>query len=381
MGYSAIKKPPFVTVLMTVYNGLPYLPQAIESVLGQTFSDFEFLIIDDASTDNSLACIRSYTDPRIRLICNEKNIGQACSLNKGLQLARGVYVARLDQDDLCLPERLQKQVALLQKRRDVTVVGSLMRGIDTNGRSKGHYGRQLDDFATFVALLLVGDCPIAHPSVMFQREAIARLGGYDGSFSPAEDYHLWTRVALQRYSAAVIAEPLLLYRIHKGQQSNTRAAIQRKNLHRAHEKMIEVFCNGRFSRLVSLLLRIDDAFWKECGSKREFEEVMQALGEMLIRVRTVLELSSLEFANLMRVVYRRLGPGARLWPRFMGYPAVLSYPAFFLLSPLLIPRARRASSWVARRVRELRNVAGRLKRGTPHGNKGVELRDPQSARR
>ena len=90
------KQPP-ITVLMTVYNGLPYLPEAIKSVVDQTFRHFEFLIIDDASSDDSVNCIKSFHDYRIRLVCNEENMGQAFSLNKGLKLSRGKYIARLDQ--------------------------------------------------------------------------------------------------------------------------------------------------------------------------------------------------------------------------------------------------------------------------------------------
>src|SRR3972149_6665359 len=99
-----------VTVLMAVYNGLPYLRQAIESVLTQSFTSFELLVVDDASSDGSVACVRSFNDPRVRLVCNERNLRQTASLNRGLELARGEYIARLDQDDLCAPDRLEKQV-------------------------------------------------------------------------------------------------------------------------------------------------------------------------------------------------------------------------------------------------------------------------------
>ena len=107
---------------MPVYNGLPYLPHAIESVLDQTFTDFEFLIINDASTDDSFACIRSYKDPRIRLVCNETNLGQTRTLNKGLELAQGPFIARLDQDDIAYPKRLAKQVAYLDANPEVALV-------------------------------------------------------------------------------------------------------------------------------------------------------------------------------------------------------------------------------------------------------------------
>ena len=99
---------PIVTVLMTVYNGSHYLNEAIDSALCQTLNDFEFLIIDDASTDNSVEIINSYNDSRIKLLINNKNIGQTASLNLGLARAKGEYVARFDQDDVCLPKRLEE---------------------------------------------------------------------------------------------------------------------------------------------------------------------------------------------------------------------------------------------------------------------------------
>ena len=106
---------PIVTVLMTVYNGKNYLNEAIESVLCQTLTNYEFLIVDDASTDNSIEIINSYNDSRIKLLINKKNIGQTVSLNKGLAIAQGKYIARFDQDDVCLPKRLEEQVAFFKK--------------------------------------------------------------------------------------------------------------------------------------------------------------------------------------------------------------------------------------------------------------------------
>ena len=133
---------PRVSVLMTVYNGLPYLPQAIESVLHQTFTDFEFVIIDDASTDASVQCIRHYADAdsRIRLWCHARNLGQAASLNAGLALARAPYLARMDQDDICLSDRLRQQVNLLETQPRVAAVGTRMYWLRASGRVVGGVG-------------------------------------------------------------------------------------------------------------------------------------------------------------------------------------------------------------------------------------------------
>ena len=128
---------PRVTVLMTVYNGLPYLAEAVQSVLGQTRRELEFVIVEDGSDDGSAEWLEAVGDPRIRLERNDRNRGQAWSLNRGLELAVGECVARLDQDDVCLPDRLAKQLAWLDAHPQAAAVGSFMAGIDAQGRRNG----------------------------------------------------------------------------------------------------------------------------------------------------------------------------------------------------------------------------------------------------
>lgn len=365
--------PPPVTVLMTVYNGSTYLPQAVESVLNQTFTDFEFLIIDDGSTDESVACIRSYGDSRIRLVCNESNLGQAGSLNRGLELARGKYIARMDQDDICLPDRLQKQVDFLDRRPDITVVATWIYMIDSDGRKTGPWGVKMDDYGTFVSSLLMAQgCPFCHPSIMFRREAVSHVGGYDETFAPCEDFELWVRLAMSQYKACIIPEPLLMFRLHKEQQSLTKMDAQRRKNRRAREKMIETFCNGHDARLVSLLLRMDGAFWKECHSKGQVRFVLEVLDNMLKNLQAALKLAPQEFANLTHRLYRWLGGGARIailgrhrqslpvylfalrgGLKMMRYPSILFYPLFYILSPLLVPKLSHRLLWLEGKLRRL----------------------------
>ena len=120
---------PKISVLMSVFNGERYLIKAIDSILNQTFKDFEFIIIDDGSMDSSNAIIRSFDDPRVRLIENEKNIGLTKSLKKGIDLCRGEYIARMDGDDISLPERLKKQVEFMDHNRGVGISGTWKRSI------------------------------------------------------------------------------------------------------------------------------------------------------------------------------------------------------------------------------------------------------------
>lgn len=367
-----------VTVLMTVFNGLPYLGRAIESVLDQSFTDFEFLIIDDASTDESVACIQSYGDPRIRLVCNEQNLGQARSLNKGLQLARGRYIARLDQDDLCLGERLEKQVAVLDARPEVAVVGTWTYFLDSEGKRTGPFGGEVANFGSLVScLLFTGGCPFFHPSVMFRRSVVTGLGGYDPAFAPAEDVDLWVRLVMARCDGYVLPEPLLVVRTHQGQQSIAKAEIQSKNGDRARQKLLDAFCGGRDIRLVELLLRMDDTFWSECRKSADVRSVLETLGCILNGMRKELKLSREEYAVLSNCVCRWLGGGARaailrrhrqslplyLFAlrgdlRAMQYPSILFYPVLYVLSPLFFPRVRQVLEYLAEKIGRLK-PAGR----------------------
>lgn len=345
---------PLVTVLMTVYDGLPYLRQSLESILAQTLADFEFLIIDDASRDGSIDCIRSYNDPRIRLECNERNMGQAASLRQGLILSRGRYIARLDQDDISVSDRLEKQVAFLERRPDVAVVGTWGYNIDTRGTKTDMWRRCVNDFGEFVGSVILGRSPLLHPSVMFRSDVIIDVGGYDASLAGAEDYDLWARLALRRHEAATLPEPLILLRRHGGQQSITRAAMQHHNMQRAHGRMVAAFCHPEEVQSVTLLLRIEDDLWGICRSRAELCAVLRALKRMLNTVRCRLNLSLPEFSSLRRTLYRRLGLGVTVGAKISSCPAVVFYPVFFLLSPLLIPGLRRVVSPLGSKLRRLR---------------------------
>ena len=343
---------------MTVYNGLPYLGSAIESVLAQTAGEFEFLIIDDHSTDGSVACIRSYADPRIRLVRNDRNLGQAASLNLGLRLARSAYVARADQDDESLPERLERQRRFLDSRSDIAVVGTLRYGMDAAGRRRSRLGRPLGGYGAFVGSLLLGDSPVAHPTVMFRRDAVTAAGGYDPAFAPADDVQLWARLARHRHGAGVIPERLVLYREHARQQSSAQATLQRRHWQRAQQEFVAEFCPPAHVRRLALLLRRDDAVWHECRSKDDVLSMLRALDDTLANARATLSLSPEEHGELVRLVFRRLGPGVRVAPRLSRYPSVLVFAAVFALSPLVAPGVRRTLSRVARQSRRLRERIG-----------------------
>ena len=166
------------TVLMPVYNGTRYLREAIDSILKQTFEDFEFLIVDDASTDESAHVVLSYSDDRIRFVQNESNVGQVRCQNIGLGLARGRYIARLDQDDSSLSTRLERQVAVMDSDPRLAVVGTWMSKVDEHGHEIGLWLGKVDDYADYLFTSLTNSLPLYHPSVMFRRDAVMNVNGY-----------------------------------------------------------------------------------------------------------------------------------------------------------------------------------------------------------
>jgi glycosyltransferase involved in cell wall biosynthesis len=212
---------PTITVLMPVYNGAMYLPEAIDSILQQTYEDFEFLIIDDGSMDQSVRIINSYDDPRIRLIKNERNLGLVSTLNKGIDLAKGEFIARMDCDDISLPERFEKQMALMSQHPEVGVCG---------GWIEYFMGRvlvlKLPISDAEIKRTLPSDNPIAHPTVMMRTKVIKNLQVYyNPGYSHVEDYELWIRLAVVTCFAN-IPEVLLKYRIHPEQVGHEHAEEQ-----------------------------------------------------------------------------------------------------------------------------------------------------------
>lgn len=171
---------PAVTVLMSVYNGERYLSECIESILNQSFTNFEFLIINDGSNDSTVKIINSYNDPRIRLVHNKKNIGLTKSLNKGIKLASCKYIARMDADDISLPHRLETQLKYFDDDASLTCCGCKFRVIDENGHFIWRiYPTVSDKLIGWELLswhLLFGN-EVAHGSVIIKKEALIGLGG------------------------------------------------------------------------------------------------------------------------------------------------------------------------------------------------------------
>lgn len=204
---------------MTVHNGEVHLRESIASILGQSFHDFEFLIINDASTDRTRELILSYDDRRIRLIENSKKLGQTRSLNRGLQLARGEWIARQDADDISEPDRLVRQAAFLASNRKTALVGTWYKKIDARSAELGTRELPCNWLQIRWALLFL--CPFVHSSTMLRKTAVLqKVGFYNEAFVYAQDYDLWSRIATH-LPVVNLPEYLVQYRVSPGSMTST----------------------------------------------------------------------------------------------------------------------------------------------------------------
>ncbi|TDW58941.1 glycosyl transferase family 2 [Novosphingobium sp. PhB55] len=211
---------PAISVAMSVYNGERFLPLAIDSVLGQSFADFELLILDDGSTDGSAAIIRRYAeaDSRVRPVIRE-NRGLIASLNQLLDMAQAPLVARMDADDICRPERFARQVAFLTDHPDYGVVGSWSEDIGEHGEALVRSGADHPlVHEEMLAAIEQGEQLICHPAVMYRRDVVLSVGGYHAAFRHCEDLDLWLRLSSVTRMGN-IPERLLRYRRYPDQVS------------------------------------------------------------------------------------------------------------------------------------------------------------------
>lgn len=213
---------PAVSVLLSVRNGMPYLPLTVESLLRQTHRDFELVVVDNLSSDGSRDYIeqQAAADPRIRYFPNERDLGHSGGLNRGLSLCRAPWVARIDADDVALPERLERQLAFLRDNPDVKLSSCLAYYIDPGGRRVGkteHPVATREVFRDFMARNeMIG---LLHPGAIYDRELVTGLGGYRPAFGAANDMDLWSRIAETGCTVLVQQERLMEYRVHPDQLS------------------------------------------------------------------------------------------------------------------------------------------------------------------
>jgi len=204
---------PAISVLMPTYNGERFLRPTIESILNQTFPNFELIIIDDGSTDNTPQILSEFKDTRLTVLTNQQNLGIAAATNRGLAAARGEYIALQDHDDISLPHRLQTQLDFLNTHPEIALVGSAAELIDENGIAYDNYREPENDIELKWEALF--RCPIRHTSVVVRRKVICEIGGYsaDSTLNVASDYDLLSRIVM-RYGVANLDERLVRWRRH-----------------------------------------------------------------------------------------------------------------------------------------------------------------------
>ena len=229
-----LSESPFITVLMPVYNCANYITKSIESVLNQTYEKFELLIINDGSTDGTIEQLKFYEakDNRIR-IYHQKNQGIVSALNKGINLAKGKYIARIDADDIMNKKRLSEQINILELKDNIAVLGSWITVINEKGESINNWELPFQpiefDFWTY----LNGDVRVGHPCVTYRTDVVRFLGGYRDNYPHAEDIDLWFRIEQSGFEILNIPKYLTLYRKHNSQITNKYRELSTQSYHKA----------------------------------------------------------------------------------------------------------------------------------------------------
>ncbi len=266
---------PKVTVLMSVFNGQDFLPEAIRSILNQSYRDFEFLIIDDGSTEPLDPILRRFEDERIAIV-RQDNAGLTRSLNKGLILARGEYIARMDADDVSLPSRLEAQVHELDADSRLDLVGCFFDMVDAQGLLVER--KQLITDPIYRLWRLQFHNNYGHGTVMLRRKSVLDAGSYDENLSYAQDYELWSRISTKN-NTRIIPEVLYLYRmVPNGPQASVKNSdLQLTNALRVSDRNLSA-CNPRLSEKDCREVRA--LYWKT-GSDSFSAHAVEALPELL----------------------------------------------------------------------------------------------------
>jgi len=236
---------PLVSVLLSVYNGEKYIKEAIDSILLQTYTNFELVIINDGSTDSTLEIIKKFHDPRIK-IYTHANIGLACSLNIAAKRSKGEFLARQDADDISLPNRLEKQVNIFQKKPDVVLVGADTIMIDRIGKPLGKTSAPLTKKNALDKIFALTS-PYVHGSLMLRRSTFESVGGYSERFITSQDFDLIIRMSLLANEFSAVPEILYKLRIHPTSITSKKWMLQIKNGMKCAK-----YINSHYSDAISL---------------------------------------------------------------------------------------------------------------------------------
>jgi glycosyltransferase involved in cell wall biosynthesis len=224
---------PVISVLMPVFNAEKYIRQAIESILSQSFKDFELLIFNDCSTDESLSIILSFEDPRIKVFNSPRNLGYLVHLNNGIKQSRSKYIARMDADDICHPYRFEKQIAFMESHKEFGLLGTWAKICDRDELLKP----STDDLSIRLDQLKMNQ--FIHSSVLIRKTILEKYNlNYDKELYTAEDYDLWVRIS-EFCKIGNLSEVLIQYRVHNSQISAVHSDRQINNANKIRIGMLE----------------------------------------------------------------------------------------------------------------------------------------------
>ena len=313
---------PVLSIIMPLYNSERFIGQAIQSILTQSFKDFELIIIDDASSDGSLDIVKEFKDSRIRILRNEKNQGISFTRNKGLNVASGRFIAPFDSDDVAMPDKFEKQVRFLESHPGYGMIGSWARLIDQNGNFlKKRWKLQAKPEA--IAAILLFRNYFCHSSIVMRCEAIP-FGGYDERLQLDEDYKMWIEIA-RKWKVWNLQEYLLHYRVHS--DSITRKDHISVSLydHKIYKENFELLGIALTRQQLNLL-----TFMKDQDAIENKKTLIEIESFLLHIIKKNAERNLFDQKELVKVVFNR-------WLKVLHKTrgSNLAMPALFLKSPLL----------------------------------------------
>ncbi|TAF45002.1 MAG: glycosyltransferase [Sphingobacteriales bacterium] len=249
---------PTISVLMPVYNGEKYLKEAINSILNQSFKDFEFIIINDGSTDSTEEIILSYTDPRIVYVKNEVNLHLIKTLNKGIDLSKGKYIARMDADDISIQNRFEQQIKIFNQYTEVDIVNCQYFLLTADGKSYRNDRTSIIINTEAVKYISIFQTMIQHPTVMIKAE-LMKLNKYKDNedVKHIEDFELWNRLFENKCNSYIIEEHLLFYRVNPASINNTKGAEQNLKMNKLTENILSNQYNFKINQNALKLLQGD----------------------------------------------------------------------------------------------------------------------------
>lgn len=347
---------PKISIIMSVYNGEDYLAEAINSVLNQTFTDWELIVINDCSTDRTPELLSQYAaqDARVRVYTNEVNLRLPSSLNKAMTYARGKYIARMDADDICLPDRLEKQFAFMEENPEVALSSCRFMTLKNGVIASGGCGSKWDHDSV-KALLLVTN-PILHPGIIAKADVIKSLG-YDKTFTCTEDMELWTRFVMAGYKVQNLQEYLMIYRLHDKQITATTLERQRKEI-----IAIQKIYYGRFLEEMSeqqAQFYISGVYFREQNDVRRFCDFCKWIKSVNAKTRSF-DSKSLNYA-LLEILAEHKRKGMK---KLDLVKAMLSFDPMFLVKELP-ERKKRACRDCAKCIEAAEKIGLKRTGGTP----------------